>query len=75
VLPSRLVDRDVILLTDNEALVYRWHSRQVRHDVSASIFIRAMHLISALLNCTVFVWHLPRLSKPVIKNHYLGLEL
>ncbi len=75
VLPSRLIDRDVVLLTDNEALVYRWHSRRVRHDVSASIFIRAMHLISALLYCTVFVWHLPRLSKPVSKNHYLGLKL
>jgi hypothetical protein len=62
--PSHLANRDIVLFTDNEALVYGWQSRRVRHDVSASIFIRAIHLISAFLNCTVLVRHLPRLSTP-----------
>jgi hypothetical protein len=62
--PSQLVNRDVLLLTDNEALVFGWLSRRARNDVSASILIRTVHLIAARLNCAVTVQHLPRLSTP-----------
>jgi hypothetical protein len=62
--PSLLIGREVTLLTDNEALVYGWDKRRVPHDTSASIFIRAIHIISAFLGTSVEVRHLPRISTP-----------
>jgi hypothetical protein len=50
------------LLTDNESVVYGWESRKIRNDVSASIFIRGLHLISFYLGCHIHVRHLPRVS-------------
>jgi hypothetical protein len=62
--PTLLIGREVTLLTDNEALVYGWDKRRVPHDTSASIFIRAIHIISAFLGTSVEVRHLPRVSTP-----------
>jgi hypothetical protein len=59
-----LIGREVTLLTDNEALVYGWDKRRVPHDTSASIFIRAIYIISAFLGTSVEVRHLPRISTP-----------
>jgi hypothetical protein len=62
--PALLVGREVTLLTDNEALVFGWDKRRVPHDTSASIFIRAIHIISSFLGSSVEVRHLPRVSTP-----------
>jgi hypothetical protein len=62
-----LAGREVILHTDSEAVVYGWESRRVNNDVSASIIIRALHLISCYLGCSVFVYHLPRMSNDSAK--------
>ncbi|MEI6398127.1 MAG: hypothetical protein WCO71_05090, partial [Pseudomonadota bacterium] len=60
--PSALAAKDVLLLTDNEAIVFGWESRHVSHDISASIFLRALHLISCFLGASVSLRHLPRMS-------------
>jgi hypothetical protein len=60
--PEKIAGKHVRLLTDNEAVVYGWAARRIQHDESASIIIRALHLISIFLGCTVTVHHLPRMS-------------
>jgi hypothetical protein len=44
------------------AVLFAWEKRQARDDLEASIFIRALHLISCFLACQVHVVHLPRRS-------------
>ena len=43
--PEILIGKEVTLLTDNEALVFGWEKRRVPHDNSASIILRAIHII------------------------------
>jgi hypothetical protein len=62
--PEILIGKEVTLLTDNEALVFGWEKRRVPHDNSASIILRAIHIISAFLGTSVEVRHLPRMSTP-----------
>jgi hypothetical protein len=62
--PNILIGREVTLLTDNEALVFGWDKRRVPHDNSASILLRAIHIISAFLGASVEIRHLPRMSTP-----------
>ncbi len=49
---------------DNEALVHGWPKRRVPQDTSASIFLRALHMMAAFLGASVEVRHLPRVSTP-----------
>jgi hypothetical protein len=63
-IPKILIGKEVTLLTDNEALVFGWEKRRVAHDNSASIFLRALHLISGFLGSSVEIRHLPRMSSP-----------
>lgn len=69
--PRELAGKEVVLHTDSEAVVYGWESRRVNNDVSASILLRALHLISNYLGCTVFVSHLPRMTteSAVLADH------
>jgi len=62
--PQILVGQEVTLLTDNEALVHGWDKRRVPHDTTASIFLRAIHIIAAFLGASVEIRHLPRMSTP-----------
>ncbi len=50
------------LLTDNEHIVFGWDSRKVTNDESASILVKALHLIASYLGSWVTVQHLPRMS-------------
>jgi hypothetical protein len=63
-IPHVLIGKEVTLLTDNEALVFGWEKRRVPHDNSASIFLRALHLISCYIGASVEIRHLPRMSSP-----------
>jgi hypothetical protein len=60
--PHLLKGKEVVMHTDNEAIVYGWESRRMKNDESAAILIRAIHVISAYLECLVHVVHLPRMS-------------
>jgi len=63
-IPNALIGKEVTLLTDNEALVFGWEKRRVPHDNTASIFLRALHLISCYIGASVEIRHLPRMSSP-----------
>lgn len=63
--PAYIAGKDVLLLTDNEAIVFGWDSRKVKNDISASILIRATHIIAFYLGTSVTVQHLPRMSTPL----------
>ena len=60
--PEEVAGRHVVLQVDNVAAIYGWESRQVKGDVSASILIRALHLVSSYLACKIYPKHLPRMS-------------
>ena len=60
--PETLLDKEVLLLTDNEPVVYGWDSLKIANDESASIFIRTLHIISFYLGTRITVQHLPRMS-------------
>jgi hypothetical protein len=63
-IPDQLVGKHVILQVDNIATLFGWEKKQVKDDVSASILVRAMHMLEALLTCRIHIQHLPRLSSP-----------
>ncbi len=44
--------------------MFGWEKRRVPHDNTASIFLRALHLISCFLGASVEIRHLPRMSSP-----------
>jgi len=61
-IPEILQGREVLFLVDNLAVVYGWENRCIKNDLSASILIRAMHIVAAYLGCIAHVQHLPRMS-------------
>jgi len=60
--PEHLIGREVLLLTDNEPIVFGWDARKVTNDESASILMKSLHLIASYLGSWVTVQHLPRMS-------------
>jgi len=52
----------VVLGVDNVAIWHGWNKRGLPNEISGSIFIRALYLISYYLGCTVYVTHVPRMS-------------
>jgi hypothetical protein len=60
-IPELLINKYVVVRVDNLACYFGWINRQAAGDATASIFIRALHLISLLLGCEVHIKHLPRL--------------
>ena len=60
--PEYLLGKEVLLLTDNEPVVFGWESKRLPNDESASIIVRSLHVISQFLGASVTVQHLPRMS-------------
>ncbi len=46
-IPDMLGGRHVVLQVDNIAALFGWEDKQVKGDITASILIRALHLIEA----------------------------
>jgi hypothetical protein len=69
--PQHMIGHDILLHTDNEAVVYGWASRRIKNDHSASIIIRCVHVISALLGCRVYIEHLAHMSttEAILADH------
>jgi len=63
-IPHQFVGKKALFLTDNISVVYGWDSKKITNDVSASIFLRAIHIISFYLGCFIQIEHLPRNSTP-----------
>jgi hypothetical protein len=61
-MPSELKGQHVVVRVDNMACVYGWANHYLKGDISASILIRALHLISAFLGSIIHVEHVPRRS-------------
>jgi hypothetical protein len=61
-IPHMLAGKHIIVRVDNSGCFYGWLNKSSAKDETASILIRALHLISAYLQCQVHIRHLPRLS-------------
>jgi hypothetical protein len=61
-IPHMLTEKHIIVRVDNSGCFYGWLNKSSAKDETASILIRALHLISAYLQCQVHIRHLPRLS-------------
>jgi hypothetical protein len=61
-IPGSLTGQHVIVKVDNTGCYYGWLNKSSPHDETASILIRALHLIEAFLQCQIHIQHLPRNS-------------
>jgi hypothetical protein len=61
-IPKKLKNCHIRILTDNMACVFGCKDGYVKNDEYASIFIRALYIISAFLGSVVHVDHCPRRS-------------
>jgi hypothetical protein len=60
--PSELKNREIILQTDNLAVVFAWNKRYAKNDEKLSLFIQTLHVIEAALPCKIYVEHVHRCS-------------
>jgi hypothetical protein len=60
--PEEFKCAHVVVKVDCLGTVYGMENRFSRGDLCASVFIRAIYLIAAYLECTLYVEHLPRMS-------------
>jgi hypothetical protein len=58
--PESLKGQHVVFTVDNIAVVFGCDSRSVKFNDMATIILRAVHLISLYLGCTVHIMHSPR---------------
>ncbi len=63
-IPQQLVGKYVLLLVDNEAVIYAWHKRMSHRDQYVSIFIQTLHMLEAALPCRIFTQYVKRCSTP-----------
>ena len=60
--PQTVKGKNIILGVDNISVVYGWENRSAKGDLSASVLIRALHLVACYLEARIFVQHVPRRS-------------
>ena len=61
-IPDQLKNQVIEVKVDNVACFFVWINRHVTGDVTASILIRSLNLISSFLGSQVHITHLPRKS-------------
>jgi hypothetical protein len=61
-IPEKLMNKHIRIYTDNIACVYGIKDGYVKNDEYASIFIRAIYLISAYLGSVLHTYHVPQRS-------------
>ena len=61
-IPETVRGKNIILGVDNISVVFGWENRSVSGDRSASVLIRALHIVSSFLETRIFVHHVPRCS-------------
>jgi hypothetical protein len=62
VLTVKLKKQHMVFYVDNMNCIFGWENKSLKGDISASIIIRSIHLISSFLGSTVHVRHAPRCS-------------
>ena len=60
--PEKLMNQSIVVQVDNMGCYYAWQNGYTKEDMTASILVRALLLISAKLNSRVIIRHLPRES-------------
>jgi len=60
--PDKVRGRNIILGVDNVSVVFGWKNRSVNGDLSASVLIQALHIVSGFLESRILVQHVPRCS-------------
>jgi hypothetical protein len=60
--PELLAGQHVLLRVDCFGTIYGFMNKVSKGDETASLFIRAVHLIAAYLSCAMHIDHLPRMS-------------
>jgi hypothetical protein len=66
-IPKKLQNKQIILQTDNLAVVFAWQKKYAKNDEKLTIFIQSLHLIECALQCKIFVEHVHRCSTPAAK--------
>jgi hypothetical protein len=66
-LHRKLQHRQIVMMVDNEAIVWAWEKKHMKNDVMASILIRSLHILEAYITCKIHVVHLPRISNDATK--------
>jgi hypothetical protein len=61
-IPGEMAGQNVILHVDNMSLVYGWDNGYVKNDEAASMFLKAISLISVYIGSPVYVEHVARCS-------------
>lgn len=61
-IPEKLLNQHILFQTDNLACVFGHKNKLMKGDACASILIRAVHLISAVLGSVIHVEHIARCS-------------
>jgi hypothetical protein len=60
--PELLKNQHIVFKVDCFGTIYGMMNKAAKGDSTASVFIRAAHLIAAYLECTMHIQHLPRVS-------------
>lgn len=58
--PSLLVNQHVVFSTDNMGCFFGWDNMSVKGDLTATILVKSVLLMSTFLGTTVHVVHVPR---------------
>ena len=61
--PEKLVRKSVphvVLGVDNRSVVHAWQNKSVKGNITASALVRALMVVSAYLECQVYVVHVKR---------------
>ena len=61
-IPKLLCNQHVVMGVDNIACIHGWENKSLKGEITASIVIRALHLISSLLGSVIHLRHVPRKS-------------
>lgn len=56
-MPELLRGRHVVLRVDNRSVDHAWGNKTVKPDIGASALVRALMIVSALLECQLYVGH------------------
>ena len=60
--PEKLMNQSIVVQVDNMGCYYAWENGYSKEDMTASILVRALLLVSVKLNSRVTIRHLPRES-------------
>jgi hypothetical protein len=63
-IPRLLVNQNILLAVDNEAVIYAWKKIMSPCNLRVSMLIHTLHLLEAALPCRIFIEHVPHCSTP-----------